>query len=148
SAMYAPQWNQDEKRRLPPFRWFAQSAAAFAGVVLVGGLLIAPGGLVERLGGMTPVTTSTLPRADLEGGQVYEQQWVNPDTGAPYADQVDAQSTDYASVEPALYRNDRGDERLEGDVSRVSRTAFESAAIGEDYSLDSDDDAVDDATSY
>jgi hypothetical protein len=149
-----PAWEDEEKRRLPPLRWFAQCAGAFAAVALVGGLLIAPGGLVERIGGFAPASALSLPRADLEGGQFYNQDWVNPDTGMPYADQVDAQSSDYASAEPALYYDDGSDEPLEGEVSRVSRTHFESAAIGEDYSFepaytaDEDPPAYDDKAAY
>ncbi len=86
----------------PSLAWYAQAAGVFGATTCV----IAGVFVIALTGGWATFDSGAAasPRGDLRDGQFYEQRWVNPHTGMPYAAQVDEVSTDYAAL------NDRGED--------------------------------------
>src|SRR5262245_39157620 len=72
----------------PGLAWYAQAAGVFSATCAsVGALFVIAltGGWATFDGG----AVSQAAASDLQDGQYYQEQWLNPDTGRPYSEQVD-----------------------------------------------------------
>lgn len=85
----------------PSPTWFAQAAASFAATAGAIGFVFA----IALTGGWATFEFGAPPQppreivADLRDGQFYQEQWIDPETGAPFAAQVDEVSVDYAMAD-------------------------------------------------
>lgn len=113
----------------PGFAWFAQAAGVFSASVCAVGALFAlalTGGWATFDGGPTQSAAS-----DLQPGQYYQEQWLNPDTGRPYAEQIDEVSIDYAEL-PAGEDDSGWAEPLEGEPPARGGPAFDPVGFSQE----------------
>ncbi|MET0181922.1 MAG: hypothetical protein ABW199_03450 [Caulobacterales bacterium] len=92
-----------QSKRYTPW-WFAQAAGSFAAAGFIGMSLLAfvvTGGFGSADARYLPETPAASQESDLEDGQFYREQWLDPETAQPYSDEIDAQRVSFANAEPA-----------------------------------------------